>query len=344
MKEPDFDPNGIGLDNGKFIGLPFDEEDARIVMLSIPWDASVSYGEGTALGPANILKASTQLDLYHPEIEDAWKLGIYMRPAENWILQLNNELRPQSRRLIAYLEAGNDIVSSSEMMALQTDINAAGEKVNKHVYDEAVSLLQKGQVPAVVGGEHSCPLGLLRALKEKYGQFGVLHIDAHMDLREAYEGFKYSHASIFYNAVSEGLSKNLVQVGVRDFCEEEVVFAQANGIEVFADGDIKTRLFNGESWKQLCSDIIQHLPEQVYISFDIDGLNPHLCPNTGTPVPGGLEYAEAVFLVAELVKSGREIIGFDLCEVAGHNEWDGNVGARVLYELCNWTGRSKAWV
>ena len=84
----------------------------------------------------------------------------------------------------------------------------------------------------------------------------------------------------------------------------------------------------------LCREIINHLPEKVYISFDIDGLDPKLCPNTGTPVPGGLELEQVYCLFRELVNSGREIIGFDVCEV-GDAEWDGNVGARIVYKLAN---------
>ena len=92
----------------------------------------------------------------------------------------------------------------------------------------------------------------------------------------------------------------------------------------------------GETWRDICDSIVRDLPHRVYVSFDIDGLDPKLCPGTGTPVPGGLEFEQAMFLVRQLVKSGREIIGFDLCEVApGDSEWNGNVGARVLLKLCN---------
>jgi agmatinase len=181
-------------------------------------------------------------------------------------------------------------------------------------------------------------------MRENHGAFGVLHIDAHMDLRNAYEGFTYSHASIFNNAVNQGFLESLTQVGIRDYCDEEEQFAKEYQVNVFYDDKLKSASFEGISWRKQCDQIIKTLPEKVYISFDIDGLNPHLCPNTGTPVPGGLEFAEAIYLVKELVKSGRKIIGFDLCEVGGENDWDGNVGARVLYNLCNWAGRSQGWI
>ena len=96
------------------------------------------------------------------------------------------------------------------------------------------------------------------------------------------------------------------------------------------------RQYEGESFKQVVDDIISHLPDNVYISFDIDGLDPKLCPNTGTPVPGGFEFNEVVFLLKQLAASGKKIIGFDLVEVApGEDDWNGNVGARLLYKLCN---------
>jgi agmatinase len=97
---------------------------------------------------------------------------------------------------------------------------------------------------------------------------------------------------------------------------------------------MKQMLYSGKTWIELCRQIINHLPEYVYISFDVDGLDPKLCPSTGTPVPGGMELEETFCLFRELVKSGRKIIGFDVCEV-GDAEWDGNVGARIVYKLAN---------
>ncbi|HQQ12694.1 MAG TPA: arginase family protein, partial [Bacteroidales bacterium] len=166
--------------------------------------------------------------------------------------------------------------------------------------------------------------------------YGILQLDAHLDLRNAYEGFKYSHASIFYNALQFDAITKLVQVGIRDYCEEEADFVRSsNGrITVFYDRDIRKRMFEGSSWRELTDEMIAELPDKVYVSIDIDGLDPKLCPNTGTPVPGGLQFEELIYMLNRLKASGKEIIGFDLCEVApGEDEWDGNVGARVLYQL-----------
>ena len=221
------------------------------------------------------------------------------------------------------------------MQQILDEINHACQDLNTWVENQAAELLKKNKKVGLIGGEHSCPLGFLRALGKKYDQFGILQIDAHLDLRKAYEGFSFSHASIFYNALKIPSISNLVQVGIRDYCAEEVTLAEQDPrITVHFDHDMKRKAFKGMSWHEQCLAIIDQLPEAVYISFDIDGLNPALCPNTGTPVPGGLSYPEARYLISLLLETGRQIIGFDLCEVGGKgNEWDGNVGARVAYDL-----------
>ena len=139
----------------------------------------------------------------------------------------------------------------------------------------------------------------------------------------------------------KGVEK-LHQVGIRDFCENENELMQNDPrINTFFDHEIKEAMFSGENWEDICGKIIAGLGNKVYISFDIDGLTPELCPNTGTPVPGGLTFEQAIYLIKRLVEKGKTIVGFDLCEVApGKTEWDGNVGARVLYRLCNLTAKS----
>jgi agmatinase len=126
-------------------------------------------------------------------------------------------------------------------------------------------------------------------------------------------------------------------VGIRDYCEEEMDYvAESNGrIEVLFDQQINEAMFVGTSYHDICMSAIDKLPQNVYISFDIDGLDPTLCPGTGTPVAGGLSLPQSFYLLKLLASSGRTIIGFDLCEVGSASEWDGNVGARVLYKLAN---------
>jgi agmatinase len=140
----------------------------------------------------------------------------------------------------------------------------------------------------------------------------------------------------------------LVQVGIRDLSIAEAHLAQTDGrIHLHHANTLAERRFVGESWHNIVESALATLPHKVYVSFDIDGLEPHLCPNTGTPVPGGLQYLEATYLLNRLARSGRQIIGFDLCEVVpplpADGDWDANVGARVLWELCVHTSRSHGW-
>lgn len=139
-----------------------------------------------------------------------------------------------------------------------------------------------------------------------------------------------------HNALQLSGVKRLVQVGIRDYASSEKERAESDPrISVFYDHELKRDEYEGIPWKQTCKRIIEALPPKVYVSYDIDGLNPVYCPHTGTPVPGGFEFRAVHYLLAELHASGRSIIGFDLCEVSpgGRTDWDANVGARVLYRL-----------
>ncbi len=324
-----FDPNGPGLNNGNFIGLPFTRETASVVIQTVPWDATTSYAAGTSAGPRNILDASLQLDLYLEDDPDCWKKGIYFKNPSKSILKLSRDTRPIAENVINALESGENPGAQD----LKT-VNKASATVNRWVEKKTSILLGEGKKVGLVGGEHSAPLGFLKALSKRHSSFGILQLDAHCDLRKAYEGFKYSHASIFYNALSIPQISNLVQVGIRDYCDEEAQLAETDErISLFTDQYIKERLFNGYSFSGLVEGIIASLPDEVYVSFDIDVLSPDLCPGTGTPVPGGFSFDQAVFILKKLKESGKKVIGFDLCEVGGKNEWDGNVGARILYRL-----------
>jgi agmatinase len=337
----DFDPNGVGLKNGNFIGLPFTENTANVILIPVPWDVTVSYREGTAYAPQAILDASAQLDLFDADVENAWRLGIYMQPVDEKLLARRVEMRPKATKCIDFIESGGTILLDNGMKALQNEVNYNSQIVNDLVYANTKLQLENDKLVGIIGGDHSVPLGCLKALSEKYPDFGILQIDAHLDLRNSYEGFTYSHASIFHNALKINEISKLVQVGIRDYCEEEVgkIRMEGDRVKVFYDRDLKEGRFAGENWCSQCDAIVAALPDHVYISFDIDGLDPTLCPKTGTPVPGGLDFSEAVFLLKKVVESGRKIIGFDLCEV-GNNEWDANVGARLIYKMSNLMGRS----
>lgn len=334
-----FDPNSVGLLSNNVFGLPFNEEDAKLVLLPVPWEVTVSYSNGTARGPEQIFKASFQVDLLDPDVKDGWKKGFFMREPDKHLLLRSDYLRKEAELYIKFLTEGGEINENQFLKKTLVDVNTGTKVMNEWVYNQTLALLNKGKLVGLVGGDHSTPLGYYKAIGEKKGDFGILQIDAHCDLRDSYEGFKYSHASIMYNALNEVPQlQKLVQVGIRDYCEEELDYiSNSNGrVVTFFDKNIKERQFEGENWRNICDSIIETLPQQVYISFDIDGLDPKLCPHTGTPVPGGFEAEQIFYLFKRLVASGRKLIGFDLNEVStSHDEWDANVGARVLFKLCN---------
>jgi len=339
-----FDPNGVA-EPGRLFGLPFDTDNASLVLIPVPWEVTVSYTAGCARGPEAILKASSQVDLYQKDIPDAWKYGIAMLDLPRSIRKMSEALRVDAANYIEDLEEGFITEDSPEAHVLIDRINAGCAQMVQWVQSSAAALRNSGKQVALVGGDHSTPLGLIRNLADSEKEFGILQIDAHADLREAYEGFEYSHASITYNALKLPEVSKVVQVGIRDFCESEAeMIRDSKGrIETYFYPDLAARQFGGENWDALCKEIIDKLPQKVYITFDIDGLDPKLCPNTGTPVPGGFEFEEVNHLITMLARSGREIIGFDLNEVSpgpeadalDHNDWDGNVGARMLYRMCN---------
>lgn len=334
-----YDPNSVSNPNNNIFGLPTNEENAQLVIVPVPWEVTVSYGSGTARAPEAILKASYQVDLFDPEMPDAWKQGFYMRPCDKKILMKSDYLRKEAELYIDYISKGDDVAANQFMSKTKKEVNEGGAFLNEWVYEQTRSLLNKNKLVGILGGDHSTPLGFMRAIGEKYGDFGVLQIDAHCDLRIAYEGFNYSHASIMYNALKEiPQLTRLVQVGIRDYSQAEWDYIKDSNYKIitYFDRDIKHRQFEGETWKHITEDIVEKLPENVYISFDIDGLDRKLCPHTGTPVPGGFEAEEVYYIFRKVIESGRRIVGFDLSEVGiSDSDWNSNVGARVLFKLCN---------
>ena len=335
-----FDPNAASNPNNNIFGLPFTEEDARLVILPVPWEVTVSYNAGTARAADHIFKASMQVDLFDPDAKEAWKQGFFMRPPDKKILLKSDYLRKEAELYIDYISHGEILEKNLFMCKSQRDINEGGNYLNKWVYEQTKQLLNRNKLVAILGGDHSVVLGYFKALAEQHGEFGVLQIDAHCDLRKGYEWFTYSHASVMYNALQEIPSlTHLVQLGARDYCQEEweYIHNNENRVTTYFDKDIKERQYEGETWKQIVDEIVNKLPQKVLVSFDVDGLDPKLCPNTGTPVQGGFETEQIFYLLKKVVQSGRQLIGFDLVEigVGDNNEWDANVGAHILWRLAN---------
>lgn len=334
-----FDPNAAAAPDSGIFGLPFSPEDSKVVLIPVPFEATTSYGGGTADGPAAILEASRQVDLYDLETGKPYEAGIAMLSESAEVRAWNDQGKAAARPII---ESGG-AVSDPAAAAL---VNGLSEKMNDFVYATTKQWLAKRKIVGVIGGDHSTPFGAIKASAETYPDLGVLHLDAHADLRVAYEGFTFSHASIMYNVLERTNVSKLVQVGIRDFGEAEFdVIRNSNGrVHTFFDARLAHARLDGMPWREQVDMIVQELPSRVYLSWDIDGLDPVLCPNTGTPVPGGLSFHQATALLEGVVRAGKTIVGFDLNEVAPGpegDEWDGNVAARLLYKMIGWTLKSQ---
>jgi agmatinase len=326
-----FDPDGPAPANSGIYGLPFSVDDSKVIVVPVPFEATTSYGGGTSNGPAAVLEASKQVDLFDQETGRPYASGIAMLDIPKNVLRWN----AAAKKIAAVVIEKGGVVDRATQTAADK-VNEYSERVNAWVYDETVSLLRQGKLAVVLGGDHSVPYGAIRAHAQKYPGLGILHLDAHADLRDAYEGFIWSHASIFNNVMRKipGIGK-LVQVGVRDLGQAERRMIDSNDrIDTFYDADLAARKELGVPFAKLADEIVAQLPDEVYLSWDIDGLDPTLCPGTGTPVPGGLSWNEAIGLLRAIRRSGKRIVGLDLCEVSpGETEWDANVGARLLYKM-----------
>lgn len=333
-----FDPSQPGLADATIFGLPFSADQSEIIIIPVPWEVTVSYGAGASEGPEAVLDASFQVDLHHQDFPELWKLGMYLAEIPEAWKSNSDTYKALAQPIIEALEDGQDVTQIPELVTSLNEINAVCRNLHTEVKETVLHWMNQGKKVVLLGGDHSTPLGYYEALATKHSDFGLLHLDAHMDLRIAYEGFTYSHASIMYNALQIPQISKIVQVGIRDFCVQEVeVVQQQNGrVVVHTDADLKQETFEGKTWHSQCEAIIHALPQKVCISFDIDGMYPWYCPNTGTPVPGGFSFEQATYLFHLLAKSGKEIIGFDLVEVAPgeSDDWDGNVGARMLFHMC----------
>ncbi|MGP1272590.1 MAG: agmatinase family protein [Phycisphaerales bacterium] len=310
--ETPFDPSGPAMTD-EFFGLQPNAERDAIALVAVPYEGTVSYATGTAEGPDAARAASLQVDLHDAHFGAVWRAGI-----------------AESERIVPMRGSDQD---------------AIGEDLRARLRSHTASLLEGGKLPGVLGGEHSISLGPIEACASGR-DLGVVQIDAHMDFRDGYEGHKYSHASVMRHVLERCPTvTHMLQIGVRDWCDEEARFAAEQGRRVSAitDPELWRHIDDGGSARALFAAALEPLPGEVYISFDIDGLDPSLCPCTGTPVPGGLSFNQAACLLEVIAASGRRVVGFDLVEIgrsAGGDEWDGNVAARMLYKLAGCAARS----
>ena len=328
-----FDPDAPAGEASGIYGLPFTPEDAHVIVVPVPFEATTSYGGGTSQGPAAVLEASRQVDLYDHETGRPYDRGIAMLEIPPEVVSWNEEAK---RCAAPVIEAGG-VIDGTDMHAALDRVNELGDEVNRWVHGVTTSYLEEGKMPVILGGDHSVPFGAIQAYSERFPNLSILHLDAHADLRNAYEGFTWSHASIFHNVMTrlQGVDR-LVQAGVRDLgsAENEMIQSSGGRIVTFFDSDLAAEKESGTPFARIADRIVETLTDTVYLSWDIDGLDPTLCPHTGTPVPGGFSWNEAIALLRALVRGRKRIVGLDLCEVSpGETEWDANVGARLLYKM-----------
>ncbi|PLW92363.1 MAG: agmatinase [Marinilabiliales bacterium] len=338
-----FNPDNNFLQSEGIFGLPFTYDDAKLILIPVPWEVTCSYGDGTCKAPDAIYKASFQIDLFDHNLGEEWKKGIYLDLAPEYIYDDNAVQRRFARQIIHHLETESKPLNDRQTKQLD-EVNKVCDGMNAYVAEKSTQIHTDGKISGLVGGDHSAALEHIKAVAKREKEIAVIQIDAHADLRESYMGFTHSHASLMNNLAKDatGITK-VIQLGLRDICKAEADLIQSSPLfSAFFMNDIRQWQYEGKKLKDIYSDIIKDLPDKVYISLDIDGLDPSLCPNTGTPVPGGFDFYEVVFLFAMLHESGKKIAGFDLCEVgiSDNSEWDANVAARLLYQLCLYTLRS----
>ena len=338
-KYTNFDPNAMAMP-GKIFGLPHNAKDAAIHLIGGPSAISVSGGKGAEDGPKGLFEASAQIELFNKSYPDkAWLPGIYMKPIDS-DLEFNHEQgRKLFKAMIDLIESENKIRTyKKEIIGLSNRIDSICDSVNSDIRESVDASIRANKIVGYLGGCHGSVFGAIQAHAIHHKSFTILHLDAHHDLRNAYEGIKNSHASIMYNVMEQipEVTK-LVSVGIRSYGKDEFDYAKSNyKIKTFYSDDIFSETYLSTALNRIANECTG----DVYISFDIDFLEPYLCPNTGTPVPGGFTMFQAKKLI-NMIAEKCKIIGFDLNEVVPNTPVDALVGAEILYHLCVRTMQSQ---
>lgn len=271
-------------------------DSSKIAILSCPYEKTTSYGKGTAKGPDAILKASHYVEFFDEEThkEICFSKGIA-------------SLEPLSFRKLSDIESLD------------------------HIYNSVKSLLGDTKFVVTLGGEHSLSTASIKAHFEKFKNVSVLHLDAHSDLRDEYEGSKNSHAC-FAARVSEFCHK-ITQIGIRAQSREEYDFIKKKHINTFYSYRIREKGFN----KRFIDRVLKTLTKNVYITFDVDYFDPSLMPSTGTPEPNGFFWAETMTLLKRVIKK-RNLVGFDVVELAPKHDlpFPDFLTAKLIYKILNY--------
>ena len=334
-----------GNDNGGYYFRDaMEAQDAEIVLVSAPWAVTSAAGQGPAYTPDAIIDASTSVSLYDALSEVSIEGKVATAEVDYDLQESSLQLGGDAAKIVSHIEDGGTL-SGDYFIRKVNRINIGFRDMHRSVGKRVFRFADKGKIVGVVGGDHSVTLGAVRSISSVYPDMGVLFIDGHCDLRQSGKIFAYSHLSIARNIIDEvpQVSK-MVQVGARDMSREEVEFAHSHPkIELFGHEAMARSLYSGESWSSICDKVVAELPNDVYISFDIDALSPECCPNTKRPVAGGMSFDQAALLINRVAELGRRIIGFDLTEIVPVSEGsiDATIGARMLVKLCASALKSK---
>lgn len=288
-----------------FLGLPDEDtlyEDAQAVIIPVPYDSTTSYQAGTRSGPAAIIMASRQVELFDLDLQcEPLTSGVHTLP----------ELEPDMRGPAQTIE---------------------------NIENAVRAVVEDGKFPVILGGEHSISTAPIRVLREKYGaDLDVLQLDAHSDLREAYEHTPYSHASVMRRAFDLA---RLTQVGIRNTCKDEMDFIKKSGHDgIFWAHDICT---GDDSW---IDRVLARLGSNVYITVDLDAFDPSIMPATGTPEPGGMLWYPTLKLLSRVIEE-KQVVGFDvveLCPIPGNVASD-FLAAKLVFKMLGRIFKKNGWI
>ena len=323
-------------DGGYYFGDKTSPKDADVVIVSAPWSVTSDFGRGATYTPDAVIDASAESGLYDANSGISAEGRVATVEIDYNIQELSEHLGREAER-VAHHTSADDSVVGEYVARKVAHVNEGFAEMQTTVYKQVKCWASKGKRIAVIGGDHSVAFGAVKALSEQDEEVGGLFIDAHADFSRDGEIFNYSHRSVARNIVEEIPAVGLVEVGVRDIKEIEAKELNSNDkVKLFLAEKIAARRFGGESWGDICREIVGLLPQKVYVSLDIDALKIEFCNNTNAPVPGGMTFDEVVYLVNSVVESGREIVGFDISEVVSSidNKMDAIVGARLLAKMC----------
>jgi len=263
-------------------------EISKTVILPVPYEKTTTYVKGTKNGPNAIIAASRNMEIYDEELEK--------NISDVGICTLNPLI-----------------------------IDKNPEEMTKDVFENVKKLLDDNKFPVIIGGEHSITPGIVRAMTGKNNDLSVLQLDAHTDLREEYDGTKFSHACAMRRSLES--CKNIVPIGIRSLCDEEADFIKKNNMKIFWAKDI----FDNDDW---INEAVSKLSNNVYLTLDLDVLDPSIMPSTGTPEPGGLGYYPVLRFLKKVFEE-KNVVGFDVVELCPNknNISPDFTAAKVIYKM-----------